>query len=146
MFARLGDVTTRPPQTPADPSSDRRAATSRSALLRRAARLAALVPALAVTGLAGTAVADPPAQWQDAPGASPLSVLLLLGGVPLALFLVITLLVYLPSMSRTHRYEPGQAWRNEPEWFGGPRGGLQDDDQPAVAAGDDERGGASGRW
>jgi hypothetical protein len=51
--------------------------------------------------------------------------LLVLVVIPLALFGLIWLLVYLPSMTRGEKYKPGQAWRGEPEWFGGPRGGLE---------------------
>jgi hypothetical protein len=114
-----------------------------------------LTPAIVVTTAAGAAFADPPAQWEDNPSVSPTHVLLVLVVIPLALFALIWLLVYLPSMSRGERYKPGQAWRSEPEWFGGPRGGVErldaDEQRPAVGAGtgDDQgqaRGGASGRW
>jgi hypothetical protein len=108
-----------------------------------------------VTGVTSTAVADPPAQWPDNPSVSTLHVLLVLVVAPLALFALIWLLVYLPSMTHGQKYRPGQAWRGEPEWFGGPRRGLEGMDsgsqQPAVSAatGDEAgqtRGGASGRW
>ena len=123
--------------------------------VRRAARLLALTPAIVVMSLTGVASADPPVQWEDNPAVSPLYVLLVMVVIPLALFLLITLLVYLPSMSRGERYKPGQAWRSEPEWFGGPRRGidaLPEGGQPsAVGAGapdehGETRGGASGRW
>jgi hypothetical protein len=138
-FATLGGVTT-------DPSPH---------AVRRAARLLALVPAILVTGATGTAFADAPEQWQDNGSTSPLHVLLVLVVIPVALFLLITLLVYLPSMSRGETYHPGLAWRHEPEWFGGPRDGLDPAQQPtAVGAGrsqdeagsESELGGASGRW
>jgi hypothetical protein len=130
-----------------DPRSER--------LLRRAARGLAIVPALVVTCLTGTAFASPPETWQGDSGTSTLKALLLLVGVPLLLFVVITLLVYLPSMRQNQSYRPGQVWRGEPEWFGGPRGGLDalDREEPAtVGAGRDGQselggsGGASGRW
>jgi hypothetical protein len=135
-FDTLGDVTNQ----------------RRSPAVRRAARVLALTPAIAVTTVAAAASADPPASWEDNPSVSTLHVLMVLVGLPLALFVIITLLVYLPSMVRGERYKPGQAWRSEPEWFGGPRGGaeaLQGGDHPqAVTAGDheDNRGGASARW
>jgi hypothetical protein len=138
-FATLADVT------------DER----RNRTVRRAARLLALTPAIAVTGVTSAAVADPPAQWADNPSVSTLHVLLVLVVAPVALFVLIWLLVYLPSMTRGEKYKPGQAWRGEPEWFGGPRGGVEALEsggrQPAVGAGvSDEagqtRGGASGRW
>lgn len=106
-----------------------------------------------VTGATGAAFADAPEQWQDNGPVSPLHVLLVLAVIPIGLFLLIVLLVYLPSMSRGHSYRPGQAWRNEPEWFGGPRGGVEAADQQPAAVGsgsadtaETERGGASGRW
>ncbi len=123
--------------------------------VRRAARLVALVPAMLVTSATGAAFADAPEQWQDNGSVSPLHALLILAVIPIGLFLLITLLVYLPSMSRGESYRPGQAWRNEPEWFGGPRGGVEAADrteQPAaVGSGaahpsETEHGGASGRW
>ncbi|HVH93426.1 MAG: hypothetical protein ACJ72A_17865 [Nocardioidaceae bacterium] len=127
----------------------------RNTSVRRAARLLALMPAIVVTGVTSAAVADPPAQWADNPSVSAMHVLLVLVVAPLALFALIWLLVYLPSMTRGEKYKPGQAWRGEPEWFGGPRGGVEALEpgtaQPAVTAGaGDEvgqtRGGASGRW
>ena len=136
-----------------------------SSAARRAARLLALLPAILVLGATGTALADAPDTWKDNSAVSPLHVLLVLGVIPLGLFLLIFLLVYLPSMSKSQRYQPGLAWRHEAEWFGGPSGGLEAVDraeQPALsgggsrARGDDEhvdpgddaetRGGASGRW
>lgn len=114
------------------------------------------------------ASADPPESWRDGPAVSPLYTLLVLVGIPLLLFALITLAVYVPSMSRGRGYQPGQAWRAEPEWFGGPDEGLEAADRtppPAVTtgstsvtehphgdpgghAGPDEprRGGGSGRW
>jgi hypothetical protein len=123
--------------------------------VRRAARLLALLPAMLVTSATGTAFADPPDTWEDNTAVSGLHVILVLVLIPLALFALIWLLVYLPSMSKGAGYHPGLAWRNEPVWFGGPRGGVDalDHDQPAtVGSGhgagdaDETRGGASGRW
>jgi hypothetical protein len=126
-----------------------------SPAVRRAARLLALTPAIVVTTAPGLAFADPPAQWEDNPSVSPLYVLMVMVAIPLALFLLIWLLVYIPSMARGERYKPGQAWRSQPEWFGGPRRGVDalegGEQQHAVGAGaSDEhgetRGGASARW
>ena len=106
-----------------------------------------------MTSLTGTAFADAPVQWEDNGQTSPLKVLLIMVVIPLALFVLITLLVYLPSMMhKSESYEPGRPWRNEPEWFGGPRDGVRAVDrteQPLAVSGSDhseERGGASGRW
>ncbi len=79
----------------------------------------------------------------------PLDALLVFLLIPAGLFALITLLVYVPSMARGQKYQPGLAWRNEPEWFGGPRGGVEAADEADQAtAGDQagERGGASARW
>ena len=68
----------------------------------------------------------------------------LLSLFPALLFAVIFLLSYLPSMIRGQRYVPAEAWRDEPEWFGGPSRGS---DAAEPAAGEDrETGGASARW
>jgi hypothetical protein len=120
--------------------------------VRRAARAVALTPAVLVTCSAGAALADPPDTWEQGPSVSPLHTLLVLGGIPLGLFLLITLLVYLPSMTRRNRgYQPGQAWHGESQWFNGPRGGLEAADRTAPAAvtrgrSTPVRGGTSGRW
>jgi hypothetical protein len=123
----------------------------RTPVVRRAARALALTPALLVTFATQAAFADPPASWPDNDSVSPLWALLVLLVIPVALFVLITLLVYLPSMSKGEGYRPGQVWRGEPEWFGGPRGGIEALDsstRPAVGAGgtDTTRGGTSGRW
>lgn len=131
--------------------------------LRRAVRALALTPALVLLGTAGTAAADAPDTWQTGPSVSGLHVILLLGGVPLALFVLITLLVYLPSMRHGDGHRPGEAWHGQSEWFGGPRGGLEAADRTtrhAVTAASGPRaegvraeqdtqvgpGGTSGRW
>ncbi len=119
--------------------------------LRRAARALALTPALAVTVATGTAFAEAPDTWENTPSVSPLHALLIIAVIPIGLFVLITLLVYVPSMVRGERYQPGQAWRSEPEWFGGPRSGLDavdEADRPAVGPGSSEStsGGTSGRW
>lgn len=105
-----------------------------------------------MTFLASTAVAEPPESWEDTPSVSLLHVLLVLFLIPLALFLLICLLVYLPSMSRGRGDRSGEGHRGEAEWFGGPRDGLDAVDrteQPtAVGSGDRDsgRGGAGAGW
>ena len=114
----------------------------------------ALVPAILVTSHTSSAFAEAPEQWEDNAAVSPLHVILMLVVIPVALFALITLLVYLPSMTKGQHYQPGHAWRNEAEWFGGPRGGVEaptgSAQPPAVGTGPDrdaaDRGGASGRW
>lgn len=123
-------------------------------IVRRAARVLGAVLAVLVTSLTSSmsaAHADAPEQWEDSPAVAPLHAILVYAVIPLGLFLLITLLVYIPSMSKAQSYQPGQAWRGEPTWFGGPRGGLEAADAAAGAraeSGESQltRGGASGRW
>jgi hypothetical protein len=122
--------------------------------VRWAARTVAVAPAIGVMCLTGAAFAEAPESWEDPPPVAPLHALLILFVIPLGLFLLITLLVCLPSMRRGESYQPGQLWRAEPEWFGGPRRGLDAvDENESAAAGaggtadtHPGRGGASGHW
>ncbi len=112
-------------------------------------RVAALAPAALLVTAATPAFASAPEQWGQAPGVDPLDALLVIVLIPLGLFVLITLLVSLPSMIRGESaYHPGLAWRHEPEWFGGPRDGLQKADRtdPDALEGAEQRGGASGHW
>ena len=118
--------------------------------VRRAARVLALTPALLLTTTAGAAFADPPDSWEDNPSTSALYVIVVLVAIPVALFVLISLLVYLPSMVRGDR--SGETWRGQAEWFGGPRQGLEAVDKaehpPALSDGGagPARGGDRGRW
>lgn len=103
--------------------------------------------------LAGPAVASPPEAWAESGPVSPMNFLLLLAIIPLGLAAVISLLALLPSMMGSgSTYQPGLAWRNEPEWFGGRREvkGEESSDTKAVTGADaepaGERGGASAHW
>src|SRR5680860_647430 len=131
-----------------------------ASVVRRYVRVAALSPAVLVPMVAAPAFADVPVQWESGEPVSALYALLLLAGIPLLLFAGITLLVYVPSMVRGEKYVPGLAWRNEIEWFGGPRDGVaavDRNDHDAIESSDspdtsDEavavtgRGGSSARW
>ncbi len=102
-----------------------------------------------MTTTAGAAFATAPDSWPSGPSVSTLYVIVVLGVIPLALFALITLLVYLPSMRGSGR--TSEEWRGEAEWFGGPREGLEAVDkaeQPALSdqASGPSRGGDSGRW
>ncbi|MGH3445657.1 MAG: hypothetical protein ACRDPB_09820 [Nocardioidaceae bacterium] len=92
---------------------------------RRVARALALAPAVAGVLLAAPAWASAPDSWQAQPKVNLLHAILLLGGSAAGLIIVISLLVLLPGMVRHDGYQPGLSWRNGPEWFGGPRGGLE---------------------
>ncbi len=116
--------------------------------VRRACVLVGGLAAVALT--AQPAVADVPEGWSEVEPVSPLHALLLLGGVPLVLFLLIVLAVYVPALARGERLAPGAAPIDD-EWFGGPRPGTAELTGPTHdAAGDrpreTETGGASGSW
>ncbi len=109
-----------------------------------------MTPAGLVVFSAGPALAVPPERWPVSEPVSALYALLILVGIPVALFAIISLLVYVPSMARGEKYTPGLAWRNRNEWFGGPRGGVEaaDSVEPQAIEGgaDTDRGGANARW
>jgi hypothetical protein len=91
--------------------------------------------------------ADAPATWEDPDHGSGLELLLILGGVPLAIILLIALFTYLPSMMRGTSTEPALAFQQKPEWFGGPRRGTDAvDGQPEAATESPSTGGGSARW
>jgi hypothetical protein len=117
-------------------------------LLRRA--LLALAAALvAVLALPAFAMADTPAAWEKAPHVSGLEFLLVLVLIPVGIGLVITVLTLLPSLIHDHGYEPGQSWRAEAEWFGGPRKGVdaaEDLSPKQIETAESGRGGTSGEW
>ena len=112
-------------------------------------RALALTPAVLLVTSATASYATAPEQWGEAPSVDPIHALLVFVLIPAGLFALITLLTYLPSMAKGEgAYQPGLAWRHEPEWFGGPRDGLEKADKtdPSALEGTGERGGASGRW
>jgi hypothetical protein len=114
--------------------------------VRRVARVLALTPAAVLVTNATAAFASAPEQWGEEPQVDAMHALLIFLIIPLGLAAVIWLLTYLPSMMRgDSAYQPGLAWRHEPEWFGGPRDGLEKADRAGVE-GADTRGGASGHW
>ncbi len=113
----------------------------RQTIVRRTAVV--LAASAAVVGLAAPANADVPEGWADPYHVSGLHSLLIFVGIPLLLFLLITLAVYAPALIRGERVKPG-APAVEDQWFGGPRKGTSE-----LAAPDTEEskaGGASGRW
>ncbi len=109
-------------------------------LRRRATVLiaAATIPLM----VAAPARADVPEGWSDPDPVSGMHTLLVLVGVPLLLFVVIVLAVYLPAMIRGERVAPGTATPDN-QWFGGPRSGTH---ELGSGSDSDGTGGASGRW
>lgn len=114
-----------------------------SSRVRRAVRAAAVVPALAVLAAGSPALAAQPEGWEPTDNGSALQAILVLGGIPVLLFVTIWLLAALPSIIKGQQYSSELAFR-EPEWFGGPRQGA---DAVAAPSGAHEgRGGASADW
>jgi len=116
---------------------------------RRAVRALALTPAVLLLTAATPALAAAPDTWEKSPSVSALHFLLIVLALPAGLFVLISLLVYVPSLKKGERYQPGLAWRNQPEWFGGPSAGVEAaelQDPAAIEAGADERGGARAQW
>jgi hypothetical protein len=111
----------------------------------RTARRGLVVAAVTGLGVAATvapAHADVPEGWSDPAEVDALQALLLLAGVPILLFVVITLAVYLPALARGEKVRPG-ASPVEDQWFGGPRPGSRELPSGAEAR---ETGGARGSW
>jgi hypothetical protein len=100
----------------------------------------------AVSTLAAVLPLDIPVGWDGATGPRDVNMvhaLLVLGGIPLLLIIVITALVYVPSLARGERIAPGQP-PVEDQWLGGPRTGTAELKGPESE--DADAGGASGRW
>jgi hypothetical protein len=92
---------------------------------------------------------DVPVGWNPDPeDVDMVQAVLLLGGVPLLLFVGITLAVYVPSLVRGEPIAPGTP-AVENQWLGGPRTAAGELPGPAADAADQpdpDSGGASGRW
>ena len=117
-------------------------------LLRRVV-LTVTASLVAVMALPATAMADTPAAWEKAPHVSGLEFLLVLVLIPLGIGLVISVLALLPSLIHDRGYEPGQSWRAEAEWFGGPRKGVdaaEDLSPKQIETAESGRGGTSAQW
>jgi len=113
-------------------------------------RVSAVLTAVAGLSLlvAGPAGAEVPEGWSEPPPVPVLEALLILGGIPLLLIVLITAAVYLPAMVRGERVSPN-APEIEDQWFGGPRGGareLESAGDRGSGAAPGETGGAGGRW
>jgi hypothetical protein len=98
--------------------------------------------------LVAPAVADTPAAWEEAPDVSPLGFLMVLLILPLGAAAVIALLAVLPTLGGDG-YQPGQAWRGDTEWFGGPTKGVKAAESVTpeqIEQSSKDAGGTSGRW
>ena len=107
--------------------------------LLRFTRAVALTLVVALPTVATPSYAQVPEGWSDPQPVDKLHALLVLGGIPLALFVVITLLVMAPSLAKGERASTSGG----SEWFGGPGKGT---DELTAASEPAETGGASGRW
>lgn len=119
--------------------------TPKTHAVRRATRAATSVAALVVLGsvllMASPALAGVPEGWSNPEEVDRLYALGVLVGIPVLLFLLITLAVYAPSLARG---AVSAASGPEHEWFGGPRKAMDELADPDGA--DSKAGGASGRW
>ena len=110
-------------------------------------RATALSLGLWLGSLAAPALASPPETWQAPDNGSQLGTLLFVVGTPVLVFVVLAILVYLPSMMRRQSSAPGLAFQERAEWFGGPRKGVEGTPAPAAATEQQsEKGGAGARW
>jgi hypothetical protein len=118
--------------------------------LRRAVLTLSVACSLVLCAAVATpATADVPAAWDQSPDVSPLGFLLILVIIPLGIAAVLTLLTILPSLTRDKGYEPGQSWRGESEWFGGPTKGVQSAAEVTpeqIESRSKDTGGTSARW
>ncbi|WGX95297.1 hypothetical protein [Nocardioides sp. L-11A] len=109
------------------------------------------VSALLVVAGAGSAVADTPeprpgngaASWEPKPDIDVLNAWLYLGGVPLLVFIVITLLYVAPALARGENLGI-TALEPESQWLGGPRKAAGE--LAAPDSEDSKAGGAGGSW
>jgi hypothetical protein len=124
-------------------------ATSRSHVRRLTLTGAVTVLLVLAGGALDAVAADTPEGWEKAPHVSGLEFLLVLLLIPVGIAAVISLLVVIPSLAGDHGYEPGQSWRGETQWFGGPRQGVAAADEVSpeqLEARSAGTGGSSGRW
>ncbi len=113
------------------------------AVRRLATVVSGFVGAVVATGVAGGAAsADTPASWETPPDVDPGFVLGVLVGIPVLLFVAITVAVYLPALVRGENVTPGGQGA-EDQWLGGRRTAGE---LAAPDTADSEAGGASGRW
>lgn len=96
-----------------------------------------------LASLAAIVPLDVPVGWSDPADVNMVEALLVLGGIPLLLFIALTVAVYVPSLVRGERIAPGQP-PVENQWLGGPRTGIAELKGPESE--DTDAGGASGRW
>jgi hypothetical protein len=112
-------------------------------MLPRLLAVLTVAVALPVT-YAGAASANVPEGWTPPDDVSFMHALLVLGGIPLLVTVLLALAVYLPSVVRGESLAPAGA-RAGDEWFGGRRDAEKALEQRRPDT-TDETGGASGSW
>ncbi len=110
-------------------------------LLAAAASLGLAAAAILIT--AAPASADTPEGWPKEEPIDFVEMLLVLGGIPLLVFLVIVALAYGPALARGESVKPG-AQPLESQWLGGPR--KSGGELAAPDAEGSKAGGAGGSW
>jgi len=111
-----------------------------------ARRAAVLTFAVATSVLvAAPARAEVPNGWSDPEPVDRLHTLLIFVGIPLLLFILIAIAVYVPALIRGERVAPGTP-ALESHWFGGPRSGTHELESGSDSVDASDTGGASGRW
>lgn len=91
---------------------------------------------------AGPAAADTPEGWPEEPSIDLVEVLLVYGGIPLLVFLLISAFVLGPPLARGESLRSGHPM--ESHWLGGPR--KDAGELAAPDSGDSQAGGAGGTW
>jgi hypothetical protein len=110
-------------------------------LLAAVASAALALSAVVVTAL--PASADTPEGWPEEEAIDLVEVLLVFGGIPLLIFVVIMALIYGPPLARGESVRPGGP-EVESQWLGGPRKSAGE--LAAPDSEDSKAGGAGGRW
>jgi hypothetical protein len=126
-----------------DPTRYDSSVTTKLARRVRRTSVVLLAGATLVVAAGGPAGADVPEGWSNPSDVDPVEAVLLLVGVPLLLFLVITALVVIPGVIKGERFTPG-GQATQDQWFGGPSKGTAA--LPAPDNDESKAGGASGRW
>lgn len=116
-----------------------------SSVVRTARRVSVVALGLAAGLAAAPAHAEAPTTsfWEEAEDPSALEFLAIFVGAPFAIFAVLALLVYLPSMMRGQSSEPALVFSQRSEWFGGPRKKPDAEDDTTDR---EPTGGAGAQW
>ena len=98
-----------------------------------------------ITPISALVPLDTPIGWGEPTDVNMVDALLILVGIPLLLFVLIAIAVYLPSVVRGESIAPG-APPVEDQWLGGPRTGTAELGTGSRRDATSGTGGASGRW